>query len=295
LGADYNRLVSVAGSAGEPGTLAEFKSRFAARVEEATAEFTPTHQRVARRVLADLDAVAGPVGRRVADVEPAQGMVAMYGSPDQEGFTIWRYDEGWKRWYGKGEQVTNCVVTSTPGSDAPADEAAAIAEFKSQVWEQGQAVKQRFKWCSVFDTVLAEFGITDPNPPPDFSSWTTLVKAQEGRDKLPVGAVIGDAKGDWGVFVKTSNEHNSAEDWTRVCGTRPLAAGTMRLLGENGIIGPAPLLEVLPEGTEVTTDGGSTYIKGDDGQWGSAGVPVFRHPSNAFAGVGGVRVTSLPV
>lgn len=212
-----NTLVSVPQQ--EPETLAEFKARFAARVREVTAEYTPTHRRVAERVLADLDGIGVTLGGGDAN----EGDLAKKGGPDEPGFTVWRYEDGqWVRLYGTAP-LSECQRKS-------ASDEAGIDEFRRAAWDHGQQVKQRFKWCSVFDRVMDEFGITDPEPSPDFSHYDVLVKAQEGRDKLPVGSVIGENKGDWGVFVKTSRRHNSADDWTRVCGTRPLAAGTMRLL-----------------------------------------------------------------
>jgi len=197
-----------------PETLPEFKARFAARVREVTAEYTPTHRRVAERVLADLEMV-GTTGVDGA----AEGALAKKGAPDEPGFTIWRFeDQRWVRIYGDAP-LGQCRVKAAGDLD----------EFRRAAWEQGQAAKQRFKWCSVFDKVMEEFGITDPEPMPDFSRYPTLVKAQEGRDALPVGSVIGAAKGDWGVFEKTA-ANGGPDDWRRVCGTRPVAAGTMRLL-----------------------------------------------------------------
>lgn len=272
LSAGYNTLVSFGGPDPEvraevTETLASFKARFAARVREVTEEFTDTHRRVSERVLRDLDAGSALIGQTVAEITGAvaNGTVAMAGSPDTPGFTIWRMDDGqWVRQYGPGGEVGACIVTSAPdGDDGDLD------EFKARVWAAGQAVKQRYKWCSVFDTVLGEFGIFDPEPGPDFSNWPTLVKAQEGRDKLLLGAVIGENKGDWGIFIKTSQRHNGPDDWTRVCGTRPVAAGTMRLLSRGGVVSilnAAPLLAFMPTGTVIRGANG-TYTKDDDGMW----------------------------
>lgn len=221
----FNTLVSVPVARG-PESLAEFKARFAARVREVTAEYTPTHRRVAERVLSDLNAYTG--GGADDSGLVAAGTLAMRGGPDEPGFTIWRYEgaEGWVRQYGTAD-LDQCAVKTKAAAAVDLD------GFRALAWEQGQAVKQRFRWCSVFDTVMAEFGIVDPTPGPDFSPWETLVKAQEGRDKLPLGSVIGESKGDWGVFVKTCHD-GGPDDWTRVCGTRPVAAGTMRLLHMGG-------------------------------------------------------------
>lgn len=268
LGNGNNRLLSLPGPPREE-TLGGFKRRFAEQVTAKAAEFKAPHQTLARRALRELGC-EGLIGSTVFHTStPPNGTVAICGAPDQPEFTIFRYDGRWTRVHGHfatmGEAGV-CTVTSSPGGSDPfaeveGDQEALIAEFKDRVWEVGQGIKQRYKWCSAYDILLASFGIADPDGMPDFSAWP-LVKGEEARAELPVGAVLGVARGDWGIFVKSALPN----EWHRVCGTRPLAAGTMHLLfdgqGALRIEGAGPLLDFLPEGTEVDRLGGTAVVVG---------------------------------
>jgi hypothetical protein len=249
LVSDYNHLVSV-GPGGDAESLNAFKARFARRVAEVAAGFTEAHQRLAEQALIDLGAEPSLVGTPVtAAIQPTQGMVAVEGAPDQAGFTIWRFDEGrWRRQHGPGESISACVVSSVPGDKKPrlGTGPATLEEFKVAVWEVGQQIKQDHQWCSAYDNLLTEFGISDPNPWPDLSRWRSAkIKGEEGREKLPPGSILGVTKGDWGIFCKRPDG-----TWERLAGTRPLAAGTMLLLGRHGVIHyGARLAEFIPGST----------------------------------------------
>jgi hypothetical protein len=228
--ADYNPLRSCPWAV--PDTLTRFRVRFADAVVECAGEFSEDHRTVALRILDDLGAAPNLIGSRVyASSTPPNGTVATFGAPDEVGFTIFRYDDGWTRVHGYYDSMGDCgscVVTSAPGQKPPVevegDQEALIEQFKARVWKAGQAAKQEHLWCSAYDRLLERFGIVDPDPRPDFSGWTTMVKGTDARDGLPDSAVIGVDRGDWGIFVKQDG------DWVRVAGTRPVAAGTMHLL-----------------------------------------------------------------
>lgn len=271
----YNRLRSFPRTA-EPETLAEFKQRFGQGVMEATGEFSAAHTRVAKRVLTQLGALPSLVGTTIEwDSTPPVGTVAMHGSPDKREFTIFRFGkDGWVKTSGHFATIEDAVVVtvvSTPDNqitEVPGDQEALIADFKAEVWTMGQDLKQRYKWCSQYERILGEFGIVDPVALPDFSAWPVKVKAEEGRVNLPVGAVLCVAEGDWGIFRKTGLPNV----WARVCGTRPLCAGTMSLMFSG--VGPVdiphvmpPLMDLLPVGTRVLNSAGNENVKGVDGRW----------------------------
>jgi hypothetical protein len=239
---DYNTLISLPWRE----SFEEFKARFARRVTEVAAEFSAEHQRLAAKALRDLGAVDTPVGQPVTPMlSVPNGTVAVEGAPDQVGFTIWRMEQNrWRRTYGPGESVSSAHVSSIPAQPrigGPRD----LAEFKRQVWNTGQRIKQDHKWCSAYDRLLAEFDITDPEPWPDLSAWAhRLVKGEKGRAKCADGAILGVTKGDWGIFVKVNGV------WVRAAGTRPEAAGTMVLLGQFYIIDTRRRLDqFLPDWT----------------------------------------------
>lgn len=278
-------------------TLAQFQQRFGDRVLEVTEGFSPEHTKVARQILADLGALPMLTGSVLApDSKPPRGTVAMHGSPDQRTFTLFRYGRrGWVRTSGHFNDIGAAgavTVVSAPGEKArpvvEGDSAAQIEAFKADVWERGQQAKQVHEWCSAYDHLLVEFGITDPNPHPDFSAFPVLVKGTENRDALPDGAVIGVDRGDWGIFRKVRGE------WQRICGTRPLAAGTMNLLfdgqGALRIPNANALLGFLPTGTDIQTRRGFIYTKRADHTWTMRNRD--RYPSDQFRLP--VTVTRLP-
>lgn len=239
---NYNILVSLPHQTRE--SFEQFKARFGARVTEVAAEFSTGHQRLAAKALRDLGVTDTILGQPVTlAMDAPNGTVAVEGAPDMAGFTIWRREEGrWRRTYGPGESVSNAYVSSTPTRprvSGPGD----LEEFKRQVWNTGQRIKQDHKWCSAYDRLLAEFDITDPDPWPDFSRWEQYpVKGEKGRAKQPEGTIVGVTKGDWGVFIKRDGE------WVRVAGTRPEAAGTMLRLGVNYILDSGRTLDqFLPD------------------------------------------------
>jgi len=253
-------------------TFEEFKERFTVSVMTVAEEYTTSHVRLARRVLDELN-IPRPSNTRPPDVPPPVGTVVTHGSPDQREFTVFRYGKrGWRKLYGHFDDIRDAGIVTATDSDADL-----IAAYKARAWERGQEVKQHAKWCSRYDEVLAEFGIVDPNGLPDFSNWPNLVRGTEARDNLPDGAVLGVSRGDWGIFQKRMGE------WVRVCGTRPLAAGTMHLLfdgeGPLRIENANPILDVVPVGSMIRRPGvdrpgvaGAPFLKRVHGSWRRTGA-----------------------
>lgn len=263
-------------------TFAQFKRRFADTVLSAAEEFSEVHQRVARQVLADLDASGSSSSTLGWDSTPPVGTIVTHGNPDQREFTVFRFGRrGWVKLTGHYDDIKDArVVTRTDdGGEVEGDQSELIAAFKQAVWAAGQEVKQQHKWCSRYDEILAHFGIVDPVASPNFENWPVRIKGVEGREELPDGAMLGVSRGDWGIFVKENGE------WERVVGTRPLAAGTMNLLfsgeGEFRVENAWPLMDYLPVGSEVlmpTADihPEQAFVKQEDGMWQREGEDSFR-------------------
>lgn len=280
LASNRNTLLSIGGSAPRYETYAQFRQRFAEAVVAESSKWEESHQTLAQRALRDLK-VSTIIGSTINYTsKSAVGTVAVSGSPDQARFTIFRRDEGgWVKVHGYFNDIKDagmCTVTSSPDADTvfaevEGDQEALIAGFRDQVWQMGQDIKQKNEWCSAYDKFLAEFGILDPAGMPDFSAWP-LVKGEEKRAELPTGAVLGVARGDWGIFVKTGLPN----DWRRIAGTRPLAAGTMHLLfngeGRLHVDNANGLLDSLPPGTQIEYPGAKEdpdipFTKTANGMW----------------------------
>lgn len=298
LAPNYNPIRSIPGRTPVPHltevgeSVAEYKRRFADFVLAKVEALSEAKQTEAREALTKLGLIH-PVrtGMRLSfrDTAP-DGTVLQVGEPDEPEFTVFRYDSAvagrlsrWRKVSGHYVRLSRApsgsgVVVYTPGDpfgETPGDQEALIAEFKEWIWDQAQALKSDYTWCSALEKILAEFGIGNPGPMPDLSNWPDLIEpGRANRDPLPVGTVLAAADGDWGIFVKVGDDDKTGAGWERKAGTRPKCRGQMRLLYYGGgnpnrcvISNAGPLLEFLPDGTVVARGGATSAYTKRDGVW----------------------------
>lgn len=71
-----------------------------------------------------------------------------------------------------------------------------LDSFKAKVWEKAQKAKREHGWCSEVDAILAELGVSDPNPRPE--------------EPKGLGAVVEDGEGRFWV----RDEYQQNEPWS---------------------------------------------------------------------------------
>lgn len=189
-----------------------------------------------------------------------------------------------------------------------------IAEFMQQAWAAGNELKEEMDWCSTYDNVMREFGLT--------SAAIRRAKATAQHDgvvnpgqahELPLGTVLriaplrGGSKVVW--YMRTDNPHNRAGT-TRIFGfdanTGAEVRGNyyprMEIVGLPSADGLGiPLVDRdliwphLPAGTTVNYSG-SYYTICDDHQAIQGAEPraVGMYPMSAFSEVTNMVIFSIP-
>lgn len=225
-------------------TLAQYKWRFRNYALTSATNHSVSYE--ASKAVLDRLGTQLPVGRgvQVSDQRAWQdlppGSMAFTGSPEVGSLTVWEKDAG-GRWRTKvGDRSMDGTITiyrvgyedtDTPewvaavSTDEQAD-AEQINEFNARVWRDGWALKRSQGWCSTYESILREFGIT--------RACTRLVghnglRVGERVDPataatLPLGSILrwqSSAEPDtFGLYVRASNVRN--------------AAGTVKIGGTEG-------------------------------------------------------------
>lgn len=287
-----NYLVSIPDTAiGAPTeTFAAYKARFVTHIVNAAR----AHNVRMSAVNAAFDRLGLNATTRRRDVTvgtslrhdevPPDGTVATYGDPSMEAFSMYRFREG--RWsmivghYPEIARVGTVVVTSVPESAAqpeaeaePEDVNAAIAEFKSAVWREGWRAKTDERWCSAYERILGDFGITQADGGVVLAEFPRI--PYDEAVALPDGALVASQGIRWQFLIRDRGASEEFRQVASATGARINRSGYRMLwdgAGQMNVPLNGPLLmPPLPVGSQVCTqaDGNESYFytKRDDGRW----------------------------
>jgi hypothetical protein len=258
-------------------TIDEYRSRFRAKALDAAQRHLGDTSEVVE-ILTKLgvpDVVAeGQVVHELDGIPP--GTVVMAADPSSAEYTVWTRDkDGWVKDFGvydDPDAVTPVTVIDVPDTlirhDPNGSDPGAIAMFKAKAWAEGWQLKRRHGWCSAYEQIMRDVGLTVGDALPPFNDFP-WARDYTWRN-LPQGAVLGYVgQSRWDFAVRDDSQNSGLR---RVGGTSTggLARAHWRVLwngqGEMGWRLDAANLNILPVGASILS-GTYTFTRRDDGMW----------------------------